>query len=124
VEYIKTVETVNFRITCQSVNSPANPPNSKDPVSIKIYGATDDGLRFCASPDALAMVSPSVGEKGLPAVIRAYELTLPIARHLGYLKAPVAPVAPVAPSLTPPPVYDPNSSKAPDAANAPESAKS
>jgi hypothetical protein len=118
VEYIKTVETVNFRITCQSVNSPANPPNPKDPVSIKIYGATDDGLRFCASPDALAMVPPSVGEKGLPAVIRAYELTLPIARHLGYLKAPVAPVAP---SLTPPPVYDPNSSKAPDA---PESAKS
>jgi len=113
VEFVKSIETVNFRLTCQSSKPDENPPNPATPVNMKIFGNSEDGLRFCASKDALALVPLSVGAKGLPAIIRAYELTLPVARGLGYLttadvEARLKARSATVPIVTPPPTYKPN----------------
>lgn len=90
MEYVKSVETRNFRLTFQSsdpLRSEQNPPDKKIPVMATLFGNSEDGLRFCDSKDAMAMVNK---EKltGVWPIIRAYELTLPVAKTLGYLDAP------------------------------------
>jgi len=127
LEYVKSIETLNFRLTCESSKPDENPPNPATPVKMKVFGKSEDGVRFCASKDALALVPLSVGAKGLPAIIRAYELTVPVARGLGYLN-PVGPVTPVVPPLTPivtpPPTYKPNPIDAGEPSKLPDAAKS
>lgn len=113
MEYIQSVETRNFRLTVTPSVSDKIPPDPKDPVSVKIYGNSDDGLRFCASKEALAMIPKDAASRGLPTIIRTYESMIPAARHMGYLstqevadrlKARSATV----PAITPPPTYKPD----------------
>lgn len=85
MEFIKAVETRNFRVICEHANPDKFPPSPQDQVTVKFYGNSDDGLRFCASKDALAMVPPAASGKGLPTIIRAYETVLPVAKQFGFL---------------------------------------
>lgn len=117
VEYVKSIETRNFRLIIDNPTPDDKVPNPNDNLKCRIVGKSDDGIKFCASKDCLGMMPREKNQRGPLHLIRAIEGILPVAKNCGFLNDPLvnrnlaARTMTIEP-MTPPPMYGPGSAPA------------